>query len=77
MQYRNDTPDPLLVATEPPQMVEPGGLVDVDGHVAGLTPVGDEPADDAPSRRPRRRPTPPAAAAAGDDQHTEEPEATR
>lgn len=73
MQYRNDTPDPLLVATEPPQLVEPGGLVDVDGHVAGLTAVGD-----APRSRPRRHQKPPAAAAAGDDDpQVKDPEATR
>ncbi len=41
MQYRNDTPGPLTLAVEPPVVVEPGEVVDVDDHVAGLTPLDD------------------------------------
>lgn len=39
VQYRNDTGSALTVATEPPLLVHPGDVVDVDGHVTGLTPV--------------------------------------
>lgn len=39
MLYRNDAADAITLATEPPQTVQPGDTVDVDDHVAGLTPI--------------------------------------
>ncbi len=48
MLYRNDTDETLLVATDPPTEVGPGDLVDVDGHVAGLTRVDEDDLDAAP-----------------------------
>lgn len=48
MQQRNDTAETLIVATDPVTVVEPGEVVDLDVHVAGLTAVDPEP----PAQKP-------------------------
>lgn len=56
MRQRNDSGQPLTVHTDPPQLLEPGAVIDHDTYVVGLTVVDDE-VDSAP------KPTADAAAA--------------
>jgi hypothetical protein len=51
VRQRNDLDHPLTVHTDPPQVVEPGQVIDHDDHVIGLTPV-DEPANEPPATQP-------------------------
>lgn len=44
MRQRNDGDQPLAVHTDPPQVVAPGGTVDHDSYIVGLTVVPEEPA---------------------------------
>jgi hypothetical protein len=46
VRQRNDNPYPLTVHTDPPQVVEPGDVIDYDDPIVGLT-VLDEPEPDA------------------------------
>lgn len=39
MRQRNDTGWPLTVHTDPPQLLEPGAVIDHDTYVVGLTAV--------------------------------------
>lgn len=58
MRQRNETDHPLFAHTDPPQVIEPGQVVDHPTHVIGLTVVGDDPADtpaDAEPAKPTRR----------------------
>ena len=61
MRQRNDQDHPLLVHTDPPQLVEPGGEVDHDIPVIGLTVLDDpEPAPEpAPSKATKPAPAAP------------------
>jgi hypothetical protein len=43
VRQRNNSDHPLTVHTDPPQVVDPGQVIDHDDHVIGLTAV-DEPA---------------------------------
>lgn len=48
MQFINDGPFPATVMTDPQVVVHPGEVLELDDHVAGLTPVELEPDDVAP-----------------------------
>jgi hypothetical protein len=62
VRQRNDHDHPLTVHTDPPQVVEPGQVIDHDDHVIGLTAVdkpdttalADEPVPEPVDEQPTR-----------------------
>ena len=68
MRQRNDTDQPLLVHTDPPQQVDPGGEVEWDIPIIGLT-ILDEPVVQAAEPAATTGPTPAGAETAKARRH--------
>ena len=65
MRQRNDQDHPLTAHTDPPQIVEPGEVIDHPDLVVGLTVLDTDIATPEPEPAPEPEPEAPAAKPAG------------